>query len=224
MFGPNGVNVHKTEDVLIRLEGKPVLIGIRDDYGRYKVPLVRHKGKSLPRVPTPSEVSQLEQAQNVYDLPSVEEAIRWLHACCGFPAKRTWLKAIKKGNYTGWPLLTAKRVTKYFPEAPEIAKGHLNQTRRNVRSTKVAKRATAPPLETTDTSTLQDKQGKDVYVKLYDTRDTIFTDQTGAFPKRSLRGNKYIMVMVHIDSNAILVEAMKSRKDAEMQRAYNVLL
>jgi hypothetical protein len=38
------------------------------------------------------------------------------------------------------------------------------------------------------------------------------------------RGNKYIMVMVEIDSNAILVEPMKSRKDEEMIRAYNALL
>ncbi len=41
---------------------------------------------------------------------------------------------------------------------------------------------------------------------------------------RSQSGNKYIMVLVEIDSNAILVEPMKSRKDAEMIRAYNALL
>ena len=34
----------------------------------------------------------------------------------------------------------------------------------------------------------------------------------------------YIMVMVEIDSNAILVEPMKSRRDCEMQRAYLTLL
>ncbi len=38
------------------------------------------------------------------------------------------------------------------------------------------------------------------------------------------RGYKYIMVMVEIDSNAILVEPMKSRKDVEMIRAYDALL
>jgi hypothetical protein len=32
------------------------------------------------------------------------------------------------------------------------------------------------------------------------------------------------MVMVEINSNAILVEPMKSRKDEEMIRAYNALL
>ncbi len=38
------------------------------------------------------------------------------------------------------------------------------------------------------------------------------------------RGNKYIMVMVEINSNAILMEPMKSRKDEEMIQAYNALL
>jgi hypothetical protein len=32
------------------------------------------------------------------------------------------------------------------------------------------------------------------------------------------------MVMAEIDTNAILVEPMKSRKDEEMIRAYNALL
>jgi hypothetical protein len=36
--------------------------------------------------------------------------------------------------------------------------------------------------------------------------------------------NKYIMVLVTINSNAILVEPMKSCKDAEMIQAYNALL
>jgi hypothetical protein len=53
---------------------------------------------------------------------------------------------------------------------------------------------------------------------------TMFSNQTGQFPMQSQRGNKYIMVMVEIDSNAILVEPMKSRKDEEMIRAYNALL
>ncbi len=33
----------------------------------------------------------------------------------------------------------------------------------------------------------------------------IFTDQPGCFPKKSIRGNQYIMVLTKIDSNAILI-------------------
>jgi hypothetical protein len=143
-----------------------------------------------------------------------------MHAVCGYPVKSTWLKAIKAGNYVGWPMLTEQNVQKYYPETTETAKGHLNQTRKNVRSTK----AKPTPLETCDTSQLHGKKVRDVYTKTYSVRKTMFSDQTGQFPTRSQRGNKYIMVLVEIDSNAILVEPMKSRKDEEMIRAYNALL
>jgi hypothetical protein len=79
-------------------------------------------------------------------------------------------------------------------------------------------------METPPCHTLRGKKMRDVYILVYDTRETMFTDQTGQFPTRSQRGNKYIMVMVEIDSNAILVEPMTSRKDAEMIRAYDTIL
>ena len=64
----------------------------------------------------------------------------------------------------------------------------------------------------------------DVYVKTYDVRETMFSDQTVQFPTRLRSGKKYIMIMVEIDSSAILVKPMKSCKDAGMIRAYNALL
>ena len=60
------------------------------------------------------------------------------------------------------------------------------------------------------------KKFRDIDIHVYNVRETIFLDQTGKFPKQSQRGYKYIMVMVKIDSNAILVEPMNSRKDEEM--------
>ena len=143
-----------------------------------------------------------------------------MHSVCGYPVKSTWLKAVKAGNYTGWPLLTAKNVAKYYPETTETPKGHLSQVRKNVRSTKPKPRE----METSNTSTLRGRKVRDVYTRVYETRNTVFSDQTGAFPWRSRSGNKYIMVMVEIDSNAILVEPIKSRKDPELTRAYRSLM
>jgi hypothetical protein len=65
---------------------------------------------------------------------------------------------------------------------------------------------------------------KDVFVQTYNVQETIFSDQTGQYPTESRSDNKYIMVMVEIDSNAILMEPMKSRKDAEMIRVYDKLV
>jgi hypothetical protein len=162
----------------------------------------------------------LLQANSVYDLPSTEQAIKWMRAVCGYPVKLTWLKAIKVGNYIGWPMLTEHNVNKYYPETSKTPKGHMKQTHKNVRSTK----AKQTPLETCDTLQLQSKKVRDIYTTMYDVRETMFLDQTGQFLMRSQSGNKYIMVLVKINSNAILVEPMKSRKDAEMIRAYNALL
>ena len=52
----------------------------------------------------------------------------------------------------------------------------------------------------------------------------IWTDQTGRFPKKSLRGNQYIMVLTESVSNVILVEPMKNHTSGEMIRAYQALL
>jgi hypothetical protein len=52
----------------------------------------------------------------------------------------------------------------------------------------------------------------------------MYTDQTKKFPKKSSKGNHYIMVIIEIDSNAILVEAMKNRSAGEMIRAYLILV
>jgi hypothetical protein len=146
-------------------------------------------------------------------------AFKWMHVVCGYPVKLTWLKAIKAGNYMGWPMLTKRNVQKYYPKTIKTAKRHLNQTRKNVRSTK----AKTAPLETCDTSHLHSKKVGDMYTQTYMVRKTMFSNQTGQFPTRSLQGNKYIMVMVKIDTNVILVKPMKNRKDAKMIQSYNVL-
>ncbi len=84
----------------------------------------------------------------------------------------------------------------------------MNQTCTNVRLTKI--------FETSNGTPLKGKKFRDIGIHVYNVRETIFSDQTGKFPKQSQKGYKYIMVMVKIDSNAILVESMKSRKDEEM--------
>eukprot|EP00804_Cyclotella_cryptica_P025595 CCRYP_002824-RC/>CCRYP_002824-RC protein AED:0.35 eAED:0.35 QI:0/-1/0/1/-1/1/1/0/432 len=182
--------------------------------------LSSNSGQWQPRPPRARVNKALQQANSVYDLPSVEQAIRWMHAVCGYPVKSTWIKAIKAGNFVGWPLLTEKTVAKYYPDTDETPKGHLNQTRKNVRSTKHH----AAPFEQANSTSLRGKKVQDIYTSVYNVRETIFSDQTGQFPTRSSRGNKYVMVMVEVDSNAILLEPMHSRKDNEMIRAYDSLV
>ena len=74
-------------------------------------------------------------------------------------------------------------------------------------------RSTKPkpkPFEVADTAQLKDKKERDIYTPVYNVQETIYPNQTGKFPTRSLTGNKYAMIMVDIDSSGILTEPMKS--------------
>ena len=70
------VKVYKEADVLITCKGKPILLGRRDERGRYRIPLIRKKGNWQPRRPTKAAREFLHQANSVYDLPSTEEAVK----------------------------------------------------------------------------------------------------------------------------------------------------
>jgi hypothetical protein len=66
-----------------------------------------------------------EYIHNMYELPSIEPTIRYLHAAAGFPVEETWLKAIQRGNYNSWPLINITKVARYFPKSEGTQKGHM---------------------------------------------------------------------------------------------------
>ena len=116
-----------------------------------------------------------------------------------------------------------ENINKYFPESEETVKGHMNHQRQGVQSTKKI----AVEHKIVDTSSETGKKEQDVYTKVIDVWDMkgpIYTDQTGKFPTKSRSGNRYVMVMVAVDSHAILVTPMKNRTDQEMRLAYLTLL
>ena len=59
---------------------------------------------------------------NIYEITSTEQAIKYLHACYSLPKKSSCLKSIRLGNYTTWPGLTIKNRNKYLPEEEETQK------------------------------------------------------------------------------------------------------
>ena len=74
----------------ILVSREAVLRGWRDQQGLWRVPIKDGETMAL------SQEDLEESLNNVFDLPSTEQTIKYLHACAGFPTKRTWIKAIKK--------------------------------------------------------------------------------------------------------------------------------
>jgi hypothetical protein len=73
-----------------------------------------------------------------------------------------------------------------------------------------------------------DKLPNTVYHKIYSMQDDvdrhIYTDQTGTFTVRSYRGVQYIMVLVEIESKAIMVAGMRNHTSGEMVKAYQITI
>ncbi len=87
IFSKEEVMVHKEQDILITCKGKPILIGVCNDHGRYRIPLVQQRGQWQPRHPSKKARQALRQANSVYNLPSTEQAVKWMNAVCGYPVK-----------------------------------------------------------------------------------------------------------------------------------------
>jgi hypothetical protein len=73
------------------------------------------------------------------DLPHLADRIAFYHAALFSPSLSTWCTAINNGHMTSWPELTSAQVCKHPPQSAAMIKGHMDQDRQNIRSTKHSK-------------------------------------------------------------------------------------
>jgi hypothetical protein len=182
-----------------------------------EVPHDCHTHPSITALPNTLQCANVLQLQT-----GIRQMVTYLHAAAFSPVKSTWIAAIVKGYYTSWPGLTPSAVQKYYPQTIATAKGHLDQTRQNIRSTK-NKTVEAPT--TIEMIPQQEPNNKITNQAFATVKETgkVYTDQTGQFPITSSNGYKYMLVMYHYDTNAILVEPLKTRHGNEMLRGYKKL-
>ncbi len=240
IFDKEAVNIYDANDTTITITRGTILRGFKCPMtGMWRIPLVdlvRNNNtdtvivncppsKFLPARPPPANA-----IHNVYEFKMQPELVRYYHAAAGFPTKPMRLKAIKNMQFASWPGLTADAVNCHYPDSKETPKGHGQKAPGGLRSTKVTTPALGDSAEAfgVEDSTRPTKKEKTVFHRILDMEDEatlkIYTDQPGQFPKKSSRGNQYIMVLVEVDSDTILVEPMKNRTAGKMVRAYQVLI
>jgi hypothetical protein len=136
-----------------------------------------------------------ETINSVQNLPSKTEHVRYLHAVLGFPTKETMLAAVRAGFLTSsCPSLNFTTINKYFPESNETQKGHMKHQRKGPRSTKVPQLQPKVTEEQrieyeNELKALKQKE-RDIYVRIWEEKELIYTNQTGKFPHTSSRGHK----------------------------------
>ena len=95
-----------------------------------------------------------------------------MHLVYEYPVKFTWTNSIKSENYIGSPIMTEHNMEKYYPETNDTPKGHFNQSRKNVRSTKPNR----TPLKEPSKSTLRGRKAQNLYTNVYEVRNTVFSN------------------------------------------------
>jgi hypothetical protein len=174
--------------------------------------------RSVPLNHTPLHVGLKYSAHNLYEQKSIKYIITYLLACCFSPDTDTWLNAIQNGHFETWPSVTVENVRKYLGKSDATTKGHLNQIRKNIRSTQQPEIITEPAADT-----VQEEKCNYLYATTLEINQ-IYSVLTGRFPTTSLSGNKYMLILYDYDSNNILSAPMKNRGDKEMVRAFDLLI
>ena len=210
-FSKEHVKVYKNKEV--------ILTGNRNaEDGLWDIPLTKNN-------PT------LRQHANVILLKNKtkQQLASYLHACCYSSSISTFMKAIKNGNFITWPGLDSKLIENHLQTPVATAKGHLDQERRNLQSTKNDQTPVIEPIEKSDSpdeftdffpkSDMPNVRTHDVLAVITPFKETrqAYSDQTGKFPYKSSRGNEYLLIVYDYDSNAILAEPLKSKAAASIR-------
>ena len=243
-----GVEVYNTSDIKFKVSKEAVLRGWREpESGMWRIPLEEGVNvTNVENVNTQTIISRESPATlldfknteefmcNLHELRKKPEIVRFLHAAAGFPTKRTWLRAIKKGFYLTWPGLTAKAVEKYFPESKETQKGHMRSIKAGIRSTKKSTQQ-SPEEEAKEQSPDEEEVDlppnvklKELSVRVFQVEDEfmkhIDSDQTGKFPYRSSSGNQYVMVVAESDGDAILYQPVRNKEAGSLIKAWQEII
>ena len=135
---------------------------------------------------------------------NTRDLAQYLHACAFAPVISTFEACIKKGNFISWPGIENINFKKVLINTEATIKGHLDQERKNLQSTKTQ-------VDTSDIfPSKSTNRTNEVYHSIYKLgEDKNYMDLTGRFPYQSSRGNNYVYLSYHYDANAILLQMLK---------------
>ena len=129
---------------------------------------------------------------------------------------------MKNGNFAIWPSLTEKNIIKFLSKSEAAALGHMDPVHKNTHSTIIIAHTYARKEDVEVLPIEHQERKKYIFAEMRDTvTGRIANDQTGEFPVFSGQGNCCVFILYHYDSNAILLEPMKSRKDGVILRVYS---
>ena len=164
------------------------------------------------------------QANLSVRLDSVADFVIFWHGTFGSPALSTFIPAVEKG-FIRIPGLTATKIRRHPPNPLATAYGHLDATRKGLRSTKTPP-AISPAPENIPLDDVNDdcqfaleKEGRMFYRTEEILSGRAHADAAGAFPVRANSGALYQIIYYHEDTNIIHIETTHSRSGPDLLAA-----
>ena len=204
--------------VKIMKDNKVIIEGRRTDNGLWSIPLAPSNPPS--NIPPPANTAH--QASAIIRQDTTKKDLAQYYAASLFnPRPSTMRFAIRNNFLTTWPGLTIKLLSKHLPHSEASAKGHMDQEQKNLQSTS----SPTTDLHDEELSPLQvsDNIKTDDMLCSMEAMSSIsksYSDQTGKFPIKSSRGNEYLFILYHFDTNSIHAVAIKDRRGASIRDAW----
>ena len=224
-------------DVKIVKNRQVIITGRRESSGLWSIPITSN-----------SSDTTTHQANGILrtDKPKRELAT-YIHGTFGSPTPSTLITSIRKHHLVTVPGLSVNLISKHLPKSIATSLGHQDQEHKNLRSTKkvsfsdiantpseqlpetsmtsATSTASSSPNESTeenDMTPLLSSKSHEICCMII-SQDEIsksYSDQTGKFPVPSSRGNHYIFVLYHRDTNSIHATPIPNRQAATLRNAW----
>ena len=190
--------------VQILKQDKIIITGKRMSNGLWSIPL------QIPPQHQVNGILRLDQTK--------QELAIYHHATLGSPVPSTLLRAIRRGHLITFPGLTTTLISKHLPKSLATVLGHQDQEAKNIRSTTTFQFDNTTDLDA-DLAPALATRTHQISAMLLSNQTILksYSDQTGRFPVPSSRGNHYIFVLYHQDTNSIHAVAIPNRKAASIR-------
>ena len=152
------------------------------------------------------------QANPAVRINSIVELVKYWHACFCFPPKSTFVRALTK--FLKVPGIQAHDVQKHLSNVIFTAFGHLDATKKNLKSTKLM---IGPKLKPTP-------QQHNIWMEVHDISSKVHSDLTGALPTTGYDGSKYIAIFYCESKNYIHAVNVTSKKGPTLLNALKTAL
>ena len=177
----------------------------------YMVPLKPEQNENMTEVKIPES----HFVGSLYESKSKADLCNFLHLALWIPCTSTLISAIKNNFLSPGPGLAKQLVQKFLQISESTVKGHIRKSYKGNQSTH--------PKEPNETPSKNPTRTHSVFLQATDFSGNFFTDQTGWFPVRSVRGFKYIMVAYDHDSSTIHAEPMNNHSGPKLLKSYTTI-